>query len=110
MDSSSVSGLDNGGYWPMTEILEESSQKYKVSWKGTNPGTGKPWPPSWVPKSDCRDQLVTKWQKKVKLQEVDTYRPGSASGALLLSYSHLVGANLNKPHNLKAPTQPLACQ
>lgn len=37
--------------WAVTEILAEKGNKYRVQWDGTDPETGEPWPPSWIPKT-----------------------------------------------------------
>lgn len=90
--SSSASGPDDDGYWPVTEILEESSLKYKVLWGGTDPDTGEPWPSTWVPKSDCTDRLVSKWRAKLKLRNEGASGPaGSAGGGFLPSDACQVG-------------------
>ncbi|OCH94697.1 hypothetical protein OBBRIDRAFT_831529 [Obba rivulosa] len=55
---------DEETLWEVIEILEERPAKYKVKWAGVDPATGKPWPPSWVPKQDCTDHLVREWKIK----------------------------------------------
>jgi hypothetical protein len=44
------------------EITGENEDSYKVYWKGEDPKTKKPWPQSWVHKSDCTDDLVRTWK------------------------------------------------
>jgi len=39
--------------WAVIEILAEKGNRYRVQWYGTDPDTGKPWPPSWIPKKDA---------------------------------------------------------
>jgi len=55
---------DEETLWKVIEITAERPKFYKVRWDGLNPETGKPWPQSWVPKSDCTDDLRKWWKKK----------------------------------------------
>lgn len=50
--------------WEVIEITAEKSKYYKVRWAGFNPETNKPWSQSWVPKSDCTDDLVQEWKRR----------------------------------------------
>jgi hypothetical protein len=58
--------------WQVIEIIAEKGDKYKVSWAGNDPDTSKPWPPSWVFKRDCTDDLVRDWKRKKALKKGNT--------------------------------------
>lgn len=60
---------DEETLYEVIEITDEKGDRYKVRWKGKNPKTMKPWAQSWVPKSDCTDDLVLSWKKKKKDKE-----------------------------------------
>ncbi|KAF4310494.1 hypothetical protein GTA08_BOTSDO12670 [Botryosphaeria dothidea] len=47
--------------WPATRILEESRTKYLIEWRGSDPATGAPWPPTWEPKAFANAALVNQW-------------------------------------------------
>jgi hypothetical protein len=49
--------------YPVIEILAERNNKYQVRWEGNDPATGRPWPPSWIPKEDASEGLVKHWEK-----------------------------------------------
>ncbi|KAF8960772.1 hypothetical protein BDZ97DRAFT_1594011, partial [Flammula alnicola] len=49
--------------WEVIEITAEKGNTYKVRWKGNDPKTMKPWPQSWVKKTDCTDDLVMEWKR-----------------------------------------------
>ena len=78
---------NSSDYCPVQEILDESGGKYKVAWTGTNPDTGKPWPPSWVLKSDCSADLVARWHARAKVvsKTESTLESGKTNGKLLLA-------------------------
>ena len=57
---------DEETLWEVIEITAEKGNTYKVRWKGNDPKTMKPWPQSWVTKSDCTDDLVIEWKRKQK--------------------------------------------
>lgn len=52
------------GYWPALEILGEKKYEYLVNWDGTDPETGRPWPPSWTRKTEVTDDLIEAWEGK----------------------------------------------
>jgi hypothetical protein len=64
---------DNETLWSVLEIVKEDKRRYLVKWEGTDPDTGKPWDPSWVPKTDCTDDLIYEWKlmkaKKAKARK-----------------------------------------
>ena len=68
---------DEETLWEVVEIIAEKGKKYQVLWAGTDPKTGKPWPPDWVPKHDCTDDLVRAWKKK-KLEGKHQKQTGKA--------------------------------
>lgn len=80
METSQPDGDDE--FWPVLQIIEESARQFKVEWVGIDPATGAPWPPSWVPKSDCTDDIVVKWRekKKPRPKEEGSRKSGRASG------------------------------
>lgn len=49
--------------------LPLQGNKYKVDWEGLDPATGKPWPPSWVLKTDCTEALVEEWEAQKREQK-----------------------------------------
>ena len=50
--------------YKIIEITGERPGEYKVHWNGMDPETMRPWPQSWVAKSDCTDDLVLEWERK----------------------------------------------
>ena len=68
---------DSDTLWNVLEILKENKQRYLVKWEGIDPETGKPWRHSWVPKSDCTDDLIREWKitkaKKAKKRDPGVY-------------------------------------
>lgn len=71
---------DEDTLWAVHAITQESDTQYKVRWVGTDPRTGKPWPQGWVPKSDCTDHLVAKWDAKMKSKREGAHESGRDSG------------------------------
>ncbi len=57
---------DDKTLYEVIEITAEKGDRYKVRWKGKDPKTRKPWAQSWVPKTDCTDDLVLTWKRKMK--------------------------------------------
>jgi len=57
---------DEETLWEVIRITGEKGNTYKVQWKGLDPKTLKPWPQSWVKKSDCTDDLVIEWKRLKK--------------------------------------------
>jgi hypothetical protein len=49
-------------FWDVKRILKEKPGFYFVDWDGVDPATGKPWPPSWVAKTDCTGDLIQEWK------------------------------------------------
>jgi hypothetical protein len=60
---------DEETLWEVICITGEKNGLYKVRWKGVDPKTRKPWPQSWVRKSDCTDDLVREWRRQKKEKE-----------------------------------------
>jgi len=60
---------DEETLWEVICITGEKNNLYKVRWKGVDPKTRKPWPQSWVKKSDCTDDLVIEWRRKKKKEK-----------------------------------------
>ncbi|KAK7701045.1 hypothetical protein SLS57_011896 [Botryosphaeria dothidea] len=50
-------------WYPARAILNETETHYLIEWVGNNPATGKPWAPSWEPRSNASDELVSDWVK-----------------------------------------------
>lgn len=73
---------DEETLWDVIEILAERANRYQVKWAGTDPATGKPWAPSWVPKHDCTDQLIHDWKVKQAKKKKD-----AATRKCMLSHS-----------------------
>ncbi|KAF7969471.1 hypothetical protein HWV62_27259 [Athelia sp. TMB] len=55
---------DEETLWTVIEITAERPRQYKVRWEGLDPATGRPWAQSWVPKTDCTDDLRDNWKRK----------------------------------------------
>ncbi|KAF9814499.1 hypothetical protein IEO21_05050 [Rhodonia placenta] len=72
---------DEETLWDVIEILAERANRYQVKWAGTDPATGKPWAPSWVPKHDCTDQLIHDWKVKQAKKKKDAATRKSKSRA-----------------------------
>lgn len=73
---------DDETLWRVIEITAERPKQFKVRWDGLNPENGKPWAQSWVPKSDCTDDLRKEWKKKVKKREELTKKTGKGALAI----------------------------
>lgn len=67
---------DEETLWEVIEITAERPKQYKVKWKGIDPDTGRPWAQSWVPKTDCTDDLRRVWKKKLKIKQETTNGKG----------------------------------
>jgi len=65
-DEEKAEGSEPGedGYWPALEILNERKHDYLVNWDGTDPETGRAWPPSWTRKTEVTDDLIEVWEVK----------------------------------------------
>ena len=68
-------------FWDVKCILNEKPGFYFVDWDGVDPATGKPWPPSWVAKSDCTDELIQEWKaaKRRKKEEAKAAKAAKTS-------------------------------
>ncbi|KAF8596356.1 hypothetical protein BDV93DRAFT_455137 [Ceratobasidium sp. AG-I] len=53
---------DEDTLYNVEKILDEAGRRYLVQWEGRDPATGKKWPPDWVPKTDCTDDLIADWK------------------------------------------------
>lgn len=60
------------------EILDEG---YLVRWAGIDPETNEPWKPTWVPKRDCDEELVARWEQNKQFNEEGRYEPLSTDNA-----------------------------
>lgn len=60
---------DEETLWTVIEITAERPRHYKVRWEGNDPATERPWAQSWVPKTDCTDDLRAVWKKKKALKK-----------------------------------------
>jgi hypothetical protein len=65
---------DEETLWEVVCITGEKGNTYKVQWKGLDPKTQKPWPQSWVKKSDCTDDLVVEWKRLKKEKAKSEFR------------------------------------
>ncbi|KAF9820715.1 hypothetical protein IEO21_01158 [Rhodonia placenta] len=72
-DDDSMSGLE-----PQKAVDEILDDGFLVQQAGVNPETGEAWKPRWIPRSQCRPELVAKWKAtranvindvKVKIQK-----------------------------------------
>lgn len=75
-------------FWDVKCILNEKPGFYFVDWDGIDPATGEPWPPSWVTKTDCTDDLIQEWKaaKRKKKEEAKAAKfAKSSTYALYLS-------------------------
>ena len=68
-------------FWDVKCILNEKPGFYFVDWDGVDPATGKPWPPSWVAKSDCTAELIQEWKaaKRKKKEEAKAAKSAKSS-------------------------------
>jgi len=68
-------------FWDVKCILNEKPGFYFVDWDGVDPATGKPWPPSWVAKTDCTDDLIREWKaaKRKKKEEAKAAKSAKSS-------------------------------
>lgn len=55
---------DEENLYNVERILAEKGRKYLVQWEGTDPTTGQRWPPDWVPKTDCTNDLIADWKRE----------------------------------------------
>ncbi|GAA5990686.1 hypothetical protein JCM5350_001847 [Sporobolomyces pararoseus] len=58
-----VAEADSQGFWEALEILDETATQYFIRWKGTDE-KGKPWKPTWEPKSNANAKLIEAWKKE----------------------------------------------
>ena len=72
-------------FWDVKCILNEKPGFYFVDWDGVDPATGKPWPPSWVAKSDCTNELIQEWKaaKRKKKEEAKAAKAAKTSTYIL---------------------------
>ncbi|MBE7181309.1 MAG: hypothetical protein INR71_08885, partial [Terriglobus roseus] len=47
--------------WEAREIIDESATHYLIEWEGLDSGTGKPYEPTWEPKSNANTPLRKSW-------------------------------------------------
>jgi len=68
-------------FWDVKRILNEKPGFYFVDWDGIDPATGEPWPPSWVAKTDCTDDLIREWKaaKRKKKEEAKAAKSAKSS-------------------------------
>ncbi|KAF2852070.1 hypothetical protein T440DRAFT_467301 [Plenodomus tracheiphilus IPT5] len=66
-------------FCPVECILDEKIERgrtvYKLQWQGVNPETGKPWDPTWEPRSNCTELLLASWE----VEKIAKGRTGSAT-------------------------------
>ena len=65
-------------FWDVKCILNEKPGFYFVNWDGIDPATGNPWPPSWVAKTDCTDDLIQEWKGAKRRKKEETKAAKSA--------------------------------
>jgi hypothetical protein len=70
---------DEETLWEVIEITAEKPKAYKVKWAGIDPQTGDPWQESWVPKSDCTDDLVMTWKRNQAKKKKEAAKKRSAT-------------------------------
>ncbi|GAA5964993.1 hypothetical protein JCM3765_004820 [Sporobolomyces pararoseus] len=58
-----VAEADSQGFWEALEILDETATQYFIRWAGTDE-KGKPWKPTWEPKSNANAKLIEAWKKE----------------------------------------------
>ncbi|GAA5871507.1 hypothetical protein JCM16303_000777 [Sporobolomyces ruberrimus] len=56
---------DSQGFWEALEIIDETAKQYFIKWAGTD-DRGRPWPPSWEPKSHANEKLKAEWKQHGK--------------------------------------------
>ena len=71
-------------YWDVKCILNEKPGFYFVDWDGVDPATGKPWPPSWVVKTDCTDDLIQEWKAAKRRKRLEAKSARSSTYTLHL--------------------------
>ncbi|KAG6878558.1 hypothetical protein C0992_007920, partial [Termitomyces sp. T32_za158] len=77
-------------------------------WAGIDPATKKPWAQSWVPKSDCTDDLVHEWKRRKSKKRRKGSKGSRLSNASLLSDIPRISKNSvverRSAQNQNAPT------
>ncbi|GAA6057553.1 hypothetical protein JCM3770_000253 [Rhodotorula araucariae] len=66
-DSPEEAEVDSQGFWEADAILDETREKYLVSWKGTDED-GNAWKPTWEPKENANGELVKSWKEHGRAQ------------------------------------------
>lgn len=81
---------DEETLYNVEKILDEQGRMYLVQWEGRDPATGKKWPPDWVPKTDCTDDLIADWkQEKERRKRGRASSSKSACTFALVSFEYL---------------------
>ncbi|KAB2100096.1 hypothetical protein AG0111_0g11708 [Alternaria gaisen] len=61
-------------FWAATRILEDNGTRYLVEWEGIDPGTGRPYEPTWEPHNFVTLALEADWKKAIAAQSTATRR------------------------------------
>ncbi|OWY49423.1 zn2 cys6 DNA-binding protein [Alternaria alternata] len=61
-------------FWAATRILEDNGTRYLVEWDGIEPGTGRPYEPTWEPHNFVTLALEADWKKPIAAQSTATRR------------------------------------
>jgi hypothetical protein len=63
--STALESSSQEAFYEAIEILAKKGNKYKVSWAGINPDTGKQWEPSWVQYWSVYSQLIVGTEREL---------------------------------------------
>ncbi|RYN48094.1 hypothetical protein AA0117_g13451 [Alternaria alternata] len=59
-------------FWAATRILEDNGTRYLVEWEGIDPGTGRPYEPTWEPHNFVTLALEADWKKTIAVRSTAT--------------------------------------
>lgn len=59
-----LSDQEDEEYFAAKNILDERAGKYLIEWEGTDPQTGESYEPTWEPKSNATQALISEWKAR----------------------------------------------
>jgi hypothetical protein len=59
-------------FWAARRILKDDGSRYLVEWEGIDPGTGRPYEPTWEPHDFVTPALEAEWKETIAAQSTVT--------------------------------------
>ncbi|GEM07884.1 chromo domain-like containing protein [Rhodotorula toruloides] len=111
-------GVDSQGFWEAEAILDETRSQYLIAWKGVD-GKGNRWKPTWEPKENANEQLITSWKttgrakrkadRKRKLEEKAAQKAAKRA-AKEAGRKRLSASSTNSPSISAAPSRNVSVE